>query len=182
MVCNAHGADGGIWQSGRGPAIDSAGDIYFETGNGDWDGRRDFGTSVVKLKLGGDSLEVDDYFTPSDFKLLNDRDADLGSTGPMLGTGNEPHDRRQQEGHRLRVRYGEIGHMTPDGAGVVQTFENNGGRILAGPALWDGPTGRTFTCGPRPIISRDSTSAIAAWKPRPSPRERSRTAVRRVAR
>jgi hypothetical protein len=78
------GADGGIWQSGRGPAVDVAGNIYFETGNGDWDGRRNFGTSLVKLRLAANTFVVDDYFTPKDFQQLNDHDADLGSTGPML--------------------------------------------------------------------------------------------------
>src|SRR4051794_98728 len=56
------GTEGGIWQSGRGPAVDPSGAIYFETGNGSFDGKRDFGTSLIKLVLRGGSFEVEDYF------------------------------------------------------------------------------------------------------------------------
>jgi outer membrane protein assembly factor BamB len=136
------GADGGIWQSGRGPAIDSAGNIYFETGNGDFDGRRNFGTSLVKLKVGATGLELDDYFTPSDFQLLNDHDADLGSTGPMLIPGTNLLLAGSKKGILYLFDTAKLGHMTPNADGVLQSFAVNGGRIMAGPALWDGPSGK----------------------------------------
>ncbi len=81
------GKMGGIWQSGRGPAVDASGAFYFETGNGDWDGEQDFGTSVIKMRVRENKLVVEDYFTPHDYKALNDRDADLGSTEPLLVPG-----------------------------------------------------------------------------------------------
>lgn len=138
------GADGGIWQSGRGPAIDSAGNIYFETGNGDWDGRRNFGTSLVKLRLAGNTLVVNDYFTPSDFHKLNDHDADLGSTGPMLVPGTSLLIAGSKNGIVYVFDTAKLGHMTATAEGVLETIPLNGGRILAGPALWDGPAGRTM--------------------------------------
>jgi hypothetical protein len=137
------GADGGIWQSGRGPAIDVAGNIYFETGNGDWDGRRNFGTSLVKLRLAANAFVVDDYFTPKDFQQLNDRDADLGSTGPMLVPGTSLLIAGSKEGIVYLFDTSKLGHMTANAEGVLQTIPVNGGRIMAGPALWDGPAGRS---------------------------------------
>jgi outer membrane protein assembly factor BamB len=137
------GADGGIWQSGRGPAVDAAGNIYFETGNGDWDGRRNFGTSLVKLRLAGDAFVLDDYFTPSDFQQLNDRDVDLGSTGPMLAPGTNLLIAGSKKGIVYLFDTAKLGHMTANAEGVLQTIQVNGGRIMAGPALWDGPAGRS---------------------------------------
>lgn len=137
------GAEGGIWQSGRGPAIDAGGNIYFETGNGDWDGRRNFGTSLVKLKLTANAFQVDDYFTPSDFEELNRRDADLGSTGPMLVPGTNLLIAGSKKGIVYVFDTAKLGHMTPSADGVLQSLEVNGGRIMSGPALWDGPAGRS---------------------------------------
>jgi outer membrane protein assembly factor BamB len=137
------GADGGIWQSGRGPAIDAAGNIYFETGNGDWDGRRNFGTSLVKLRLADNAFVVDDYFTPSDFQQLNDDDADLGSTGPMLVPGTNLLIAGSKKGVVYLFDTTKLGHMTAKAEGVLQSIQKNGGRIMAGPALWDGPAGRS---------------------------------------
>ncbi len=136
------GADGGIWQSGRGPVVDDAGNVYFETGNGDFDGRRNFGTSLVKLKVGASAIELLDYFTPSDFEQLNEHDADLGSTGPMLVPGTSLLIAGSKKGLVYLFETGKLGHMTPNADGVLQTLAVNGGRILAGPALWDGPSGR----------------------------------------
>jgi hypothetical protein len=137
------GADGGVWQSGRGPAIDMAGNIYFETGNGDWDGRRNFGNSLVKLRLAGNAFVLDDYFTPSDFQQLNDHDADLGSTGPMLVPGTSLLIAGSKNGIVYLFDTAKLGHMTANAEGVLQTIPVNGGRIMAGPALWDGPAGGT---------------------------------------
>ena len=55
---------GGIWQAGFGLAADSAGDVYFETGNGTFNadqGGRNVGDSFVRLSTTGGGLT----FTPS---------------------------------------------------------------------------------------------------------------------
>ena len=135
------GVEGGIWQSGRAPAVDASGAIYFETGNGDWDGKRNFGTSLIKLRIRGNALVMDDYFTPHDYQALNDRDADLGSTGPMLIPGTNFLIAGSKKGILYVFDSKKLGHMTENGDGVLQTLEVNGGRIMAGPAYWNGPAG-----------------------------------------
>ena len=135
------GAEGGIWQSGRGPAVDASGNIYFEVGNGSWNGKRDFGTSLLKLTLHPDGFHVDDYFTPSDYEALNARDADLGSTGPLLVPGTNILIAGSKKGIVYLFETGRLGRLTSDNSGALQTVELNGGRILAGPALWEGPSG-----------------------------------------
>ncbi|HLY24834.1 MAG TPA: hypothetical protein VKQ72_00750 [Aggregatilineales bacterium] len=71
---------GGIWQSGAGIASDGK-DLFVSTGNGSYDGRTDFGDSVLKLNP---SLVVLDWFTPSNQCYLNEYDRDMGSTGPVF--------------------------------------------------------------------------------------------------
>jgi hypothetical protein len=78
------GNAGSIWQSGRGPAADAEGDIYVVTGNGDYDGSRNFGESFVKVSAAASATL--DTFTPVDWKSMSDNDFDL-SAGPALVTG-----------------------------------------------------------------------------------------------
>jgi hypothetical protein len=82
---------GGIWQDGAGLAYGSDGTgsyIYFNTGNGEWDGTSNFADSFVKLDPG--TLSETDYFTPSDQYyrncVTNERNVDLdfGSGGVLL--------------------------------------------------------------------------------------------------
>lgn len=74
----------GIWMSGEGPAADTDGNVYFVTGNGTNNGTTDFGDSVVKVKLAGGKLQVQDWFTPQNETVLKDHDVDLGSGGAAL--------------------------------------------------------------------------------------------------
>jgi outer membrane protein assembly factor BamB len=132
------GPMGGIWQSGRGPAVDGDGNIYFETGNGAFDGKRNFGTSVIKLALGKGGLAVEDFFTPHDWEALNARDTDLGSTGPLLLPGTHLLLCGSKKGVLFLLDTQNLGKLTPDDKGIVQAVEVNGGRDLAGPAYWNG--------------------------------------------
>ena len=141
MCLTPDGADGGIWQSGRGPAADAEGHIFFEVGNGDWDGRRNFGTSVIKLTIGSTGFSVDDYFTPHDYRQLNERDADLGSTGPLLIPGTNLLLCGSKKGILYILDSRNLGKMTPEDSGIIQALEVKGGRDLAGPAYWEGPAG-----------------------------------------
>jgi len=80
----ANGFGGGMWQSGGGLAADSAGAIYFMTGNGTFDansGGVDYGQSFVKISSSGTVL---DYFTPHDVDTMNSNAWDIGSSGPLL--------------------------------------------------------------------------------------------------
>jgi len=76
------GTRGGIWMGGAGPALDDNGNAYIATGNGSFDGNRQFGMSLIKLS--SRSLTRYGYFTPSNYADLNDSDNDLGSAGPSF--------------------------------------------------------------------------------------------------
>jgi outer membrane protein assembly factor BamB len=134
-------ADGGVWQSGRGPAIDATGALYFEVGNGGWDGTRNFGNSVVKVRVDRTHLWVDDYYTPSDYVHQNERDADLGSSGPLLIPETGMLICGNKQGTFFLLNSIHLGGLTPNDSGVQQTVELKSGRVLAGPAYWNGPQG-----------------------------------------
>ncbi len=85
------GGGGGLWQSGAGLVADDAGNVYFQSGNGQYPAStvppNNCDESMVKLTLSQASLAVTDSFTPSDRQDLNKNDEDLGSSGPMLLPG-----------------------------------------------------------------------------------------------
>jgi polyvinyl alcohol dehydrogenase (cytochrome) len=75
------GDEGAIWGSGNGPAVDSSGDVWAATGNGNSGSTFGYQESVLKL---GQSLNLLDYWAPSDWQSLDSSDADLGSSEPLL--------------------------------------------------------------------------------------------------
>jgi hypothetical protein len=56
--------------------------LLISTGNGPWNGRTDFGDSVIELTLPG--LRYRQAFTPTNQEELNHTDSDLGSSAPVL--------------------------------------------------------------------------------------------------
>jgi hypothetical protein len=75
-----------IWMSGYGLATEGSGDIYFVTGNSDYDGTsyntaHNLSESVVRVS--GDLSTVHGFFTPSNVSSLDQRDTDFGSGGLM---------------------------------------------------------------------------------------------------
>jgi hypothetical protein len=70
-----------IWDGGAGPAADASGNIYVTTGNGTYDGIKNFSESVLKLSPTGTLL---DWFTPFNRSVLDANDIDMGSTGIMI--------------------------------------------------------------------------------------------------
>ena len=99
FVSTPNGSDGGIWMSGAGIAADSNANLYVATGNGTFDTTNipatEFGNTLLKLNLKGNTISVLDYFTPSNQATLNTQDIDLGSGGILLlpdQPGAHPHE------------------------------------------------------------------------------------------
>lgn len=109
-----NGREGGVWQGGGSVVIDSNGFIYFETGNGTFDGTTtgnvvsgldangfpvngNYSNCFMKLTLdpsstqtaqgtnkNGWGLKVADYFSPYNNQALSGNDTDLGAGGPTI--------------------------------------------------------------------------------------------------
>lgn len=73
-----------IWAPG-GPTVDSSGDLWVATGNGEPFGRFTAGNAV--LRLPPDLSKPRDFFAPKDWADLSRSDQDLGSTSPILLEG-----------------------------------------------------------------------------------------------
>ena len=132
--------------SRSGPVVEPGGRrILIDTGNGPWNGRTDFGDSVLELSF--PALRLRQAFTPSDEARLNSSDTDLGSSAPAL------------LGHNRIVLAGKDGVMRllalsaldrhPPAAGperlggeVQQLSIPGGGQLFSAPAVWqrDGRT------------------------------------------
>lgn len=67
----------GIWARGGAVIEPGTGNLYVTTGNGNFNGRTDWGDSIVKLSA--DGLHVLDSYTPTNEQELDSSDADLGS-------------------------------------------------------------------------------------------------------
>ncbi len=73
----------GIWAP-SGPAVDTAGDVFVATGNGESTTEFDHGNSVIRLSP---ELTERDFFAPANWADLSALDLDLGSVGPALLPG-----------------------------------------------------------------------------------------------
>lgn len=80
-----NGSGGSIWQSNAAPAIDSDGNLYVLTGNGTYDGVSNWANSLLKFSP---SLQLLDWFTPSNYAAISASDLDLSSGHPMLIPGS----------------------------------------------------------------------------------------------
>jgi hypothetical protein len=127
------GTQGGIWSGGLAPAVDTNGNIYIMTGNGDFDGTNNFGTTMIKLSS---SLSVLDYATPSNWMDLSASDLDLGSGGPVLvpphyaaGLG--------KDGTMYLADINNMGHV----GNFAQSFAAGvtGDDVGKSPVYWQGP-------------------------------------------
>lgn len=128
------GAGGAIWQSGRGPSVDSQGNIYIVTSNGDSDNVANFSDSV--LRLDPDTLAVKDWFAPSNQQALNDDDGDLGSSGVLLVPGTNLMITGGKLGYLYLLNTSNLGHISATNSQVPQTLNPVGFGIF-NMALWN---------------------------------------------
>jgi hypothetical protein len=134
---------GGIWMGGGAAAVDSAGNLFFITGNGTFDANTsgsNYGDSVVRLSTAS-GLSVADYFTPLDQASLDANDTDFGSgaatilvdqpAGPVthlvIGGG--------KQGNLFLLNRDNLGKFNSSTNNVIQTV-NMGNSIFATPAFW----------------------------------------------
>jgi predicted RecA/RadA family phage recombinase len=150
---------GGVWQSGRPPAIDAAGYAYVFSGNGwsggGYDGLKDFSESVLKLDP-ADDLELVDWFTPSSWSTMDAKDQDLTSSGPMLIPGTSLLAGGGKTGVLYLLDTANLGKETATDSGVVQEESISAGGIRGGPVYWQrsaangGPL--LFAWGPSDVL------------------------------
>jgi hypothetical protein len=154
------GHNGGIWQGGQGPAADNAGNVYLQTGDGDFDaGRQLYGNSLLKLHLGSEDLAVADYFTPCNQAFLDRCDLDYGSSGPLLFndfvvSGSKAGMLYLMGADKLAKYHPApvlskdgVCSSTPkcqDGPLVTQKWKGANGHIHGSPVFWEGPAGKSW--------------------------------------
>jgi len=153
---------GGIWQSGSPPVVDSAGDIFVSTGNGDdpsgpepgTDATADtYGEAVVELSTSSGTLQPIDFFIPADASTLNGQDGDLGSGAPValpasMGTTSDPNVMLEdgKQGIMYVLNQNSLGgyEQGPSQSDdTIQEVASSGG-VWSKPAVWPGDGGYVY--------------------------------------
>ena len=154
---NPGDSEGGVWMSGRAPAVDSSGNVYYATGNGGWDGQGNFGDSVLKFTTTNNAFLMADYFTPDDYANLANGDLDLGSSGPMLIPGTSLVLQGGKESIFYLMNTGNLGQEKAGNDQIVQSFSTTAGEIHGGPVFWN----RTTSAGPTMYVWPNDSSLLA---------------------
>ena len=186
-----NGEMGGIWMSGAGLASDGT-SIYFLDGNGTFDPttnaqempiHNDFGNGFLKVTPTSTTLQVTDYFEPSDTVQQSSADLDLGSGGVLVLpdltdiNGNVRH--LAIGGGKTRALYivnrDSMGKFDSNGDHVYQElFSTITGPMFSAPAFYNntiyvGPAGDHLKALPivnavvSPTASSQSQSPAGNW-------------------
>jgi len=82
-----HGGGAAFWQGGAAPAIDADGNIYLNSADGSFNadqGGNNYGDTMLKLRLNGNSFQIVDSFTPFNQACIDASDLEIGSGGVAL--------------------------------------------------------------------------------------------------
>jgi PQQ-like domain len=144
-------SDSAIW--GRaGAVVDNVGALLVATGNGDWNGRTNWGDSTVRLSA--NASRVLGSWTPTNEAALESSDLDLGSSSPVvLSSGLIA-----QGGKDGKLRLLSVKKLSPAGrkGGELQTVSTPGATdLFTAPAVWRSG-GRTW------LFVADN-AGLAAW-------------------
>ena len=133
-TCDA--SDSAIW-SRNGAAVDPAtGNLVVATGNAPWNGRTNWGDSV--LVLSPDASRLLRHWTPADQQHLNDADLDIGSTSPALLAGGYAV-QGGKDGKLRLLRLSSLPGVNAKLGGELQTVPTPGGApLFSEPAVWQG--------------------------------------------
>ncbi|MDP9285987.1 MAG: PQQ-binding-like beta-propeller repeat protein [Actinomycetota bacterium] len=129
-------SDSAIW-SRNGAAVDPAnGTLVIATGNGPWNGRTDWGDSVIILAP--DASRMLRHWTPTNQKDLESSDADLGSTSPaFLDAGYAV--QGGKDGKLRLLQLHRLPGVNAKTGGELQTVATPGGSgLFSEPAVWKG--------------------------------------------
>lgn len=134
------GIEGGIWQAGQGLTVDASGNLLTSTGNGSFGtsstGITQTGNSFVKLSP---SLQLLDYFTPSNSTVLNQGDQDLGSSGLLGIPGTTFVTGGGKQGRLYLVDSTKMGHFVAATDNIQQEFQaifGNGTQHIHGTPIY----------------------------------------------
>ena len=150
-TCSEKGS--AIW--GRAGAVVETvtGHIFVATGDGRWDGATYWGDAV--LELSADASTLLGNYTPGNTLELQQRDADLGSTSPVLLGGG--YVAQGGKDSRFRVlQWSLMSGTSPHQGGETQVVSTPSGGLFTAPAVWrDGTDTWVFAA---------DYGATAAWK------------------
>ncbi len=180
---------GAIWQGGQGPAADSSGNIYFITGNGDFNGfsnpmPRDLGDSFVKLTS---DLKLADWFSPFNNDNLSANDMDLGSGGALLIPDTNLLVGGGKEGKLYLINRTNMGHFNPynDDQTVQPPLPVGGGsdyqgyqgyhELFGGTVYWNSTNGSMIY--ESPIMATVKAYRLVAGVLQPEPISESKVAL-----
>ena len=141
-----------IW--GRtGAVIDTTtGDIYIATGDGHYDGRIHWGDAAVSLD--SSATNILDSYTPTNTDELDSRDADLGSTSPVL-LGNGYVIQGGKDGRIRLLQWGHARRASARRGGETQVVSTpSGDDLFTAPAVMRGSS---------PWIFAADNGGTAAW-------------------
>ncbi|HEY1755125.1 MAG TPA: IPT/TIG domain-containing protein [Bryobacteraceae bacterium] len=150
-----NGDEGGLWQSGAGPAVDSAGNLYLLMGNGTFDvtltsggfpSKGDYGNGFVKISTAVGTATVVDYFTMSNAVAESSADQDLGSGGPLLlPSVNDSQGNAQslavgagKDGNLYVVNRNNMGKFNANANSIYQERASALGPVYSSPAWFNG--------------------------------------------
>jgi outer membrane protein assembly factor BamB len=129
-------SDSAIWARSGAVVDPASGKLLVATGNGPWDGRTNWGDSV--LVLSPDASRLLAHWTPANQDELNRTDADLGSTAPGLLDGGL-FVQGGKDGKLRLLSLGRLAGVNGKLGGELQTVSTPGGTdLFSAPAVWRG--------------------------------------------
>lgn len=146
-----------VWMSGYGLAANSAGSVYFVTGNSDYSGttfNKKNNITESAAEMSSDLSTLESLFTPSDWSTLDDYDIDFGSGGVMLlppQSGLFPN---------LAVAAGKDGNLYLLNA---DNLHRNFGSQYIGGGCWCGPSYYQGSDGVGRVLASGGSN-LGVWK------------------